>query len=115
MAVSMAASLETPEGDKVNAFTERVAKLKREWQEATPYISSQVSHSLTTSWKTTEGQPIDLRQAKAHAKILAPSNPPTPPQDLLAATRSMYDPTGSVLMLQRWKQEAVATAEKGGE
>lgn len=49
---------------------------------------------------------------KAHAKILPPSNPPKPPLDLLAATRSMYDPTGSALMMQRWKEEAEAEAKK---
>jgi hypothetical protein len=42
--------------------------------------------------------------AKAQAGILPPSDPPAPPEDLLAATRSLYDPTGTALMLQRWKQ-----------
>ena len=42
---------------------------------------------------------------KAKAKILPPSDPPTPPQDLLAATRSLYDSTGTALMAQRRKQE----------
>jgi len=42
---------------------------------------------------------------KAQAAILPPSDPPTPPEDLLAATRSQYDSTGTALMLQRWKQE----------
>lgn len=41
---------------------------------------------------------------KAMAGILPPSDPPTPPADLLAATRSMYDSTGTALMSQRWKQ-----------
>ncbi len=43
--------------------------------------------------------------AKAKAGILPPSDPPTPPADLLAATRSMYDSTGTALMAQRWRQE----------
>jgi hypothetical protein len=43
--------------------------------------------------------------AKAKAGILPPSDPPTPPADLLAATRSMYDSTGTALMSQRWQQE----------
>jgi hypothetical protein len=42
---------------------------------------------------------------KAHAAILPPSDPPTPPEDLLAATRSQYDSTGTALILQRWRQE----------
>jgi hypothetical protein len=49
--------------------------------------------------------PDDLL-AKAKAGILPPSDPPTPPADLLAATRSMYDSTGTALMSQRWQQEA---------
>ena len=44
--------------------------------------------------------------AKAKAGILPPSDPPTPPADLLAATRSMYDSTGTALMAQRWQQGA---------
>jgi hypothetical protein len=39
--------------------------------------------------------------AKAEAGILPPSDPPTPPQDLLAATRSLYDSTGTALIAQR--------------
>jgi len=42
---------------------------------------------------------------KAQKAILPPSDPPKPPEDLLAATRSQYDSTGTSLMLQRWKQE----------
>ena len=47
----------------------------------------------------------DKLLAKAHAAILPPSDPPTPPDDLLAATRSMYDSTGTALMSQRRRQE----------
>ena len=43
--------------------------------------------------------------AKAKEAILPPSDPPRPPMDLLAATRSMYDATGTGLMAQQWKQE----------
>ena len=42
---------------------------------------------------------------KAMAGILPPSDPPKAPADLLAATRSLYDSTGTALMAQRWKQE----------
>jgi len=42
---------------------------------------------------------------KAQAAILPPTDPPKPPADLLAATRSLYDSTGTALMAQRWKQE----------
>jgi hypothetical protein len=49
--------------------------------------------------------------AKAKAKILPPSDPPTPPADLMAATRSLGDNTGSALLLQR--QILSAPAAKG--
>lgn len=38
---------------------------------------------------------------KAQSAILPPSDPPTPPADLLAATRSMYDSTATALIAQR--------------
>jgi len=44
--------------------------------------------------------PPDLL-AQAEAAILPPSDPPTPPADLLAATRSLYDPTATALIAQR--------------
>jgi len=47
----------------------------------------------------------DALLAKAMEAILPPSDPPTPPEDLLAATRSKYDPTGTALILQRWMQQ----------
>ncbi len=47
--------------------------------------------------------PAELLE-KNQAAILPPSDPPKPPDDLLAATRSMYDSTGTALMLQGWKQ-----------
>jgi hypothetical protein len=43
--------------------------------------------------------------AKAKQAILPPSDPPTPPLDPLAATRSLYDPTATSLMTQRWEME----------
>jgi len=42
---------------------------------------------------------------KAKAAILPPTDPPKAPADLLAATRSLYDSTGTALMSQRWAQE----------
>jgi hypothetical protein len=53
--------------------------------------------------------PEDLL-AKAKEAILPPSDPPTPPQDLLAATRAKYDSTGTSLILQRWVQEGGSDA-----
>ncbi len=47
----------------------------------------------------------DQLMSQAMGKILPPSDPPRPPVDLLAATRSKNDGTGTALMLQYWKQE----------
>jgi hypothetical protein len=51
--------------------------------------------------------------AKATTGVLPPSDPPTPPEDLLAATRSLYDPTGTALMLQRWQQKEKQGRDQG--
>ena len=40
---------------------------------------------------------------KAKAAILPPTDPPRPPADLLAATRSLYDSTATALLQQRQK------------
>jgi len=40
---------------------------------------------------------------KVKAKILPPSDPPTPPEDLLAATRSLYDTSATALIGMRQK------------
>jgi hypothetical protein len=40
---------------------------------------------------------------KAKAAISPPSDPPTPPEDLLAATRSLYDTSGTALIDMRKK------------
>ena len=48
--------------------------------------------------------PAELME-RAEAAILPPSDPPTPPTDLLAATRAEYDTTGTALTLQRRIQE----------
>jgi hypothetical protein len=42
--------------------------------------------------------------AKARAAILPPKDPPRPPVDMLAATRSLCDPTGSALISRRGKE-----------
>jgi len=52
---------------------------------------------------------------KAMERILAPSDPPTPPQDLMAATRSLYDPTGTALMMNKWRLLAESQKQKAGE
>ena len=50
--------------------------------------------------------------AKARAGILPPKDPPRPPLDVLAATRSMSDPTGSVLLSRRAALDGKSKKEK---
>lgn len=51
-------------------LTDRVKKLKEEWEKATPVICVEDSVLFTESWKETEGLPIDIRWAKAFEKRL---------------------------------------------
>ncbi len=55
--------------------------------------------------------PPDLL-AKAQGAILPPSDPPTPPADLMAATRAVYDGTGTALIGQR---RALSDRERGSD
>ena len=55
---------------KVNVMTDRLKKLKSEWEDATADVYVDDSILFTKSWKETEGLPIDQRWAKAFAKRL---------------------------------------------
>ncbi len=55
---------------KVNVMTDRLKKLKSEWEEATADVYVDDTILFTKSWKETEGLPLDLRWAKAFAKRL---------------------------------------------
>jgi hypothetical protein len=54
----------------------------------------------------------DKMLAKAKAGILPPKDPPRPPVDMLAATRSMSNPPGSVLISRRPTTDGKAKKEK---
>lgn len=78
-----------------------------------------IAHELggVPSWALTRGiydnaretlvlgrRPVPAKNlAKAKAAILPPTDPPRPPADLLAATRSLYDSTATALIAQRQK------------
>ncbi|MDR1605287.1 MAG: hypothetical protein LBS10_10985 [Gracilibacteraceae bacterium] len=53
-----------------NVMTDRVKKLKAEWENATPQVYVDDTLLFTASWKETEGVPIDIRWAKAFEKRL---------------------------------------------
>lgn len=50
---------------KINVMTPRLEKLKKEWEDAPPTVYVDDTLLFTESWKATEGQPIDVRWAKA--------------------------------------------------
>lgn len=54
----------------VNVLTDRIQKLKREWEMAAADVYVDDTILFTKSWQETEGLPIDLRWAKAFAKRL---------------------------------------------
>jgi formate C-acetyltransferase len=55
---------------RLSVVTNRVKKLKQEWEEARPIIYVDDTLLFTKSWKETEGLPVDLRWAKAFEKRL---------------------------------------------
>jgi len=52
----------------VKVMTDRLRKLKQEWQDAEPQVYVDDTLLFTESWKETEGLPVDLRWAKAFEK-----------------------------------------------
>jgi formate C-acetyltransferase len=54
----------------VIVLTERLLKLKTEWEEAEPQVYVDDTLLFTQSWQETEGLPIDIRWAKALEKRL---------------------------------------------
>jgi pyruvate formate-lyase/glycerol dehydratase family glycyl radical enzyme len=56
--------------NKVVALTDRVDKRKQEYLDAIPHIDVERSRLVTESWKETEGEPLDIREAKLFKKIM---------------------------------------------
>ena len=57
----------------VNVLTDRLQRLKDEWEAAEPQVYVDDTLLFTESWKETEGLPIDIRWAKAFEKRLLES------------------------------------------
>ncbi len=53
-------TIDTAEIKKVNVMTERLQKLKSEWEEATADVYVDDTILFTKSWKETDGLPLDL-------------------------------------------------------
>lgn len=58
------------EVNEVVALTDRVYKLKEEQRSSKPYIDVERSRLFTESYKQTEGEPLHIRRALAHKKVL---------------------------------------------
>jgi hypothetical protein len=52
----------------VVVMTDRLKRLKKEWEEAAPQVYVDDTLLFTESWKETEALPVDLRWAKAFQK-----------------------------------------------
>jgi len=52
----------------VAVMTERLKKLKKEWEDAAPQVYVDDTLLFTESWKETEQMPVDFRWAKAFQK-----------------------------------------------
>jgi pyruvate formate-lyase/glycerol dehydratase family glycyl radical enzyme len=65
--------LDEKEVKKLNILTDRVKKLRQEWEDAQPVVCPEDSILFTKSWKETEGMPVDLRWAQAFKKRLMES------------------------------------------
>jgi pyruvate formate-lyase/glycerol dehydratase family glycyl radical enzyme len=59
----------------VSVMTDRLKKRLKEWQEATPKVSSRSSRAFTESWKQTEGLHVDYRWAKASQNMFKAAVP----------------------------------------
>lgn len=66
----MKAEVDLQEIKKVRVLTERLKKLKEEWEMSVPVVCVEDSILFTESWKETEGLPLDIRWAKAFEKRL---------------------------------------------
>jgi hypothetical protein len=66
----MISSITKEESAAVNVLTERVRKRKQENHDAPHYISTQRTRSYMVSWKETGADPVNLRRAKAFARVL---------------------------------------------
>ncbi|MBI2854071.1 MAG: hypothetical protein HYX87_04010 [Chloroflexi bacterium] len=56
--------------EQINVLTDRVKKRKEEYLSAEVHLSGYRSRLVTQSWRETEGQPLEIRRAKAFKKIL---------------------------------------------
>ena len=87
-------------GEKGFSLTERVKKLKERCLSATRVLSGERCWLLTESFKETDGQPIEIRRAKAFEKIplniLASPNT-TKPNAIRRIKRSKLN-TGNAMM-----------------
>lgn len=63
-------NLNAEEMKKINVMTERVAKRRKIWDEEFPTVCPEGTLLFTQSWKETEGEPVDIRWAKAFANKL---------------------------------------------
>lgn len=83
-------TIELDRVNKVNVLTARIKKLKKDYQEAPVWISSQRACSYTEEWKAAEANPFHLRRAKAFARVLEDSPVVIRDSELIVGSLTKY-------------------------
>ncbi len=97
---------------KVKVMTDRLQKLKLEWEEATADVYVDDTILFTKSWKETEGQPLDLRWAKAFAKRMEECSILIRDDELIVGSLTKFIRGNNVLVAMK-PREVLAMVEKG--
>lgn len=83
-------TISTTELDRVIALTNRVARLKKRFEDEPIHICSERARLATESWRETEGEVLDIRKAKLFHRIME-GNPVTIKDDeLIVGSQSQY-------------------------
>ncbi len=96
----------------VAVMTDRLKKLKKEWEDADAQVYVDDTLLFTRSWKETEGLPLDLRWAKAFAKRMEECPILIRDGELIVGSVTKFIRGNNVLVAMK-PREVLAQAEKG--
>ncbi|HVN97270.1 MAG TPA: pyruvate formate lyase family protein [Syntrophorhabdaceae bacterium] len=86
----MVTTVQIDEINKVKVLTDRVKMRREEFMSATPHLDAERSHLMTESWKETEGEPLDLRRAKAFKSVMEGISVVIRDGELIVGSQSKY-------------------------
>jgi pyruvate formate-lyase/glycerol dehydratase family glycyl radical enzyme len=78
------------EVNNIVALTDRVKKRREAFKTADPHLDAERSHLLTESWKETDGEPLDMRRAKAFKKVVERISVVIRDGELIVGSQSKY-------------------------